>query len=123
MMDHSAPMEIVPTLFLIACFLGAVIAVWYTIRILHCYLFDFEAKEVNVSLLQVARNAVTHLRTPIFGEPEWNVMLGWVVLALIYRAGWHNSIKLVNQLEWHMEDSTEESHSCQTHSIFFPSSD
>jgi hypothetical protein len=86
-----------------------VICVGYTIRILYSYNFEFRAKEESVSLLQAARNAVTHLQTPIFGETAWYVMIGSVILALLYRAGWHNSIKLVMQLEWHQEGSDKES--------------
>jgi hypothetical protein len=101
-------MDMLALVFLIACFVGAVISIGYTIRILHSYVFDFRAKEENVSLLQAARSAATHLQTPIFGEAAWFAMIGWLILALLYRAGWHNLVKLAMQLEWRQEDSDQE---------------
>jgi hypothetical protein len=50
-----------------------------------------------------------HVETPVFGEAKWFAMNGWLLLALICLAVWHISLKLIDQLEWHQDESGEES--------------
>jgi hypothetical protein len=106
-------MEVSALIFLAVCFVSAVISIGYTIVILYrliFYLRDKEHADENITLLQAARCAAQHVLTPVFGEAEWFVMIGCLILGLICRAGWHNSLKLVTQLEWRQEGSSEESH-------------
>lgn len=87
---------------------GAILSVFYTLLVLYKFAYEEEETEERVPLLDAAKLSVAHVETPIFGEAAWFVMIGWACIALALRAGWHNSVKLVMQLEWKSEDSDQE---------------
>jgi hypothetical protein len=97
--------------FIFLAVVGIVTAasLYYSIRLIYKLFLGPDEGEESISLVAAARRSACLTKTPILGEPAWFIMIGAVIVALIFRAGRHNSIKIAMQLQWKYEDSDEES--------------